>query len=53
VGRDKKRNGGRIGWVLPRDGGVVMGVDVSDREVAGAFEALKTLPAEGPFTGVF
>jgi 3-dehydroquinate synthase len=53
VGRDKKRGEGRVGWVLPREGGVVMGVDVADDEARAAFAALQALPSEGPFASLF
>ena len=50
VARDKKREGGLVGWVLPRSGGVVMGADVSDEEAADVFERLRGVAAAGPFT---
>ena len=53
VGRDKKRSGGKVGWVLPRCGGVVVGVDVSDAEAAAAFVRLAALPPGAPFVGLF
>lgn len=53
VGRDKKREAGRVGWVLPRMGGVALDVPVSDGDAADAYAALRALPPDGPFTGLF
>lgn len=53
VGRDKKRQGGRVGWVLPRMGGVALDVPIADGDAADAYAALQGLPPEGPFTGLF
>jgi 3-dehydroquinate synthase len=51
--RDKKRAGGRVGWVLPRDGGVVVGCEVEEEEIRRVWEALRALPPEGPFSPLF
>jgi len=53
IHRDKKRRGGHVGWVLPRLGGVVLGVPVAEEEVAAVFALLGELPAEGPFSVLF
>jgi 3-dehydroquinate synthase len=53
VARDKKRQGGRIGWVLPRLGGVVLDVACGDVEVAAVYARLASLPAQGPFNSLF
>jgi len=53
VARDKKRAGGRVGWVLPRLGGVVLDVTVSDDEAAEVFSLLAALPPQGPFNTLF
>jgi 3-dehydroquinate synthase len=50
VARDKKRVGGEVGWVLPRDGGTVSGLSVSNAEAAEAFDWLRRLSPSGPFT---
>ncbi len=52
VGRDKKRQGGRVGWVLPRMGGVVLDVPVTDAEAGTVYAQLRALPPEGPFTAL-
>ena len=52
VARDKKRAHGEVSWVLPRSGGVVMGVAVSEEEVVEAFGRLGAVPPSGPFDGV-
>ena len=52
LSRDKKRKDGGIDWVLPRLGGVVLGVRLPDDQVSRAYEALCTVPPEGPFTGL-
>ncbi len=41
VARDKKGAGGAVGWVLPRAGGVDLGVSVSDEEARAAWEAAR------------
>ncbi len=51
--RDKKRRAGVVGWVLPRQGGVVMDVPVTNLEAHAVFDALQKLPPEGPFDGLF
>jgi 3-dehydroquinate synthetase len=51
--RDKKRAGGRVGWVLPRDGGVVVGCEVEEEEIRPVWEALRALLPEGPFSPLF
>lgn len=51
--RDKKKSQGAVRWVLPRLGGVVVGVELDLGEVEQAFGALAALPPEGPFTGLF
>ncbi|MCX7896126.1 MAG: hypothetical protein N2447_09290, partial [Thermoanaerobaculum sp.] len=53
LGRDKKRRGGAVRWVLPRFGGVVVGVEVPPEEVQQAFERLRGVPGSGPFTPLF
>ncbi len=53
LARDKKRRGGRTGWVLPRFGGVVLDVPVTMEEVDAVFSALRELAPEGPFTVLF
>jgi 3-dehydroquinate synthetase len=53
VARDKKRQGGRVGWVLPRMGGVVLDVAIGEREAAAVYEALALLPPQGPFSSLF
>jgi len=52
VGRDKKRQGGRVGWVLPRMGGVVLDVPVTDEEAGAVYTLLQKLPPGGPFTAL-
>ena len=49
LGRDKKRAGGHVAWVLPRPGGVALDVAVPEPEARDAFESLRRLPPEGPF----
>jgi len=51
--RDKKRRDGRVAWVLPRDGGVVMDAVVSDAEAEAVYARLQQLAPEGPFTELF
>jgi len=53
VARDKKRAEGRVGWVLPRDGGVVMDAGVDDAEARAVYAELQRLAPEGPFTELF
>jgi 3-dehydroquinate synthase len=53
VARDKKRQGGRVGWVLPRLGGVVLDVAIADEEVAAVYTTLASLPPQGPFSSLF
>jgi len=53
VARDKKRHGGSVGWVLPRMGGVVLGVNIGDEEAGEVYARLVTLPPRGPFGGLF
>jgi len=53
VARDKKRQGGRVSWVLPRMGGVVLDVAIGAEEAAAVYAALATLPPAGPFSGLF
>lgn len=53
VARDKKRAGGVTEWVLPRPGGVAVGVPVSDREAAQAFARLAALPSGVPLPELF
>jgi 3-dehydroquinate synthase len=52
VRRDKKRTGDRVGWVLPRRGGVVLDVDVADAEARAVFEAILALPAAAPLAAL-
>jgi 3-dehydroquinate synthase len=51
--RDKKKAQGVVRWVLPRLGGVAVGVEVELREVEEAFAALLALPPQGPFTPLY
>lgn len=53
LGRDKKRASGALRWVLPRLGGVVLGVEVPLAEVQACFDKLRELPENGPFTSLF
>jgi 3-dehydroquinate synthase len=53
VARDKKRRGGRVGWVLPRLGGVVLDVAIGDEEAAAVYRELAALPPQGPFNNLF
>ncbi|MGD1146412.1 MAG: 3-dehydroquinate synthase family protein [Thermoanaerobaculaceae bacterium] len=53
VGRDKKRQAGRVGWVLPRMGGVVLDVEVGDEEAGSVYGLLQQLPHWGPFAALF
>jgi 3-dehydroquinate synthase len=41
VARDKKAAGGSVGWVLPRAGGVDLGVTVADGEARAAWHAAR------------
>ncbi len=50
LGRDKKRGGGEVRWVLPRFGGVVTGVTIPDEEIARVWPQLASIPGTGPFT---
>jgi 3-dehydroquinate synthase len=51
--RDKKRAFGQLRWVLPRLGGVVLGVEVSQEEAREAFQSLQKLPPQGPFAPLY
>lgn len=51
--RDKKRDRGQVRWVLPRYGGVVLGVELDPAEERDYWQQLLELPAEGPFTPHF
>lgn len=53
LARDKKRRGGAPGWVLPRSGGVALGVQVSDDEAAQAFARLAALLPGAPLVQLF
>jgi 3-dehydroquinate synthase len=53
LSRDKKRSGGVLRWVLPRPGGVTLGVELSEGEVAGVYRELQALPASDQFTLLF
>ena len=53
VARDKKRQSGRVGWVLPRLGGVVLDVAVAEEEAAAVYARLASLPPQGPFNVLF
>lgn len=53
IGKDKKKRGGGVRWVLPRLGGVVVGVEVSWEEARQAFQALLGVSGQGPFTSLF
>lgn len=53
VYRDKKQRQGVVDWVLPRLGGVVLGVHLPEEQVAKVHEALRTIPPEGPFSALF
>jgi 3-dehydroquinate synthetase len=50
LGRDKKRGGGEVRWVLPRLGGVIAGVAIPDEEIARVWPQLSAVPGSGPFT---
>ncbi len=50
IARDKKSAGGRVGWVLPRAGGVDVGVPVEIDEARAAFHVLAALRPEEPLT---
>ncbi len=52
IGRDKKRQGGRVGWVLPRMGGVVLDVPVAGAEAEAVYTQLRELPPDGPFAAL-
>jgi 3-dehydroquinate synthase len=52
MGRDKKRRGGQIQWVLPRLGGVALAVVVEIAEVEANYRRLQALPPGGPFTSL-
>jgi 3-dehydroquinate synthetase len=53
IARDKKRTGGKVGWVLPRLGGVVLDVPISDDEAADVYAMVAALPPAGPFEALF
>lgn len=53
LGRDKKRASGTVRWVLPRLGGVVLGVDVPLEEVHACFQKLLELSEDGPLASLF
>lgn len=53
LSRDKKRSGGANRWVLPRPGGVALGISVPDSEVAEVYGDLQALTASGQFTSLF
>lgn len=53
LGRDKKRAFGAVRWVLPRLGGVVLGVEIPAEEVRACLEKLLEVPETGPFTSLF
>ncbi len=53
VRRDKKRVGGRVNWILPRLGGVVIGAAVTADEAAEAFHRLAAISPSGPYTALF
>jgi 3-dehydroquinate synthase len=53
IARDKKRTGGHVGWVLPRLGGVVLDIAVSDNEAEEVYGLLCGLPPDGPFEALF
>jgi len=40
IARDKKARSGRVGWVLPREGGVDIGIAVPEDEAAAAWTAV-------------
>ncbi len=48
LARDKKRQRGRVGWVLPRFGGVVLDVEVPSEEVGAVYSLLQQVPPEDP-----
>jgi 3-dehydroquinate synthase len=52
VHRDKKRTGDRVGWVLPRRGGVVLDVDVTDDEARAIFADMLALPDGAPLAAL-
>lgn len=53
VSRDKKRTGREVAWVLPRAGGVAVGIPLRDAEVELVYRELATLPSAGPFDALF
>lgn len=53
LGRDKKRASGALRWVLPRLGGVVLGVEVPPGEVRACFQKLLELSEESSFASLF
>jgi len=53
MAHDKKRGARRIGWVLPRLGGVVLDVPVAHEEAENVFSLLCVLHSEGPFFNLF
>jgi 3-dehydroquinate synthase len=53
ISRDKKRERGRVGWVLPRLGGVVMGVEILQDEAAAVFSELASLGPGEHLTSLF
>ncbi|MGE5236674.1 MAG: 3-dehydroquinate synthase family protein [Acidobacteriota bacterium] len=53
IARDKKRSDRRVEWVLPRLGGVVMGVDVAPGEAATVLAELAALEPGTPLTALF
>lgn len=53
LARDKKRADGVTRWVLPRPGGVSLGVAVPHAEVADVYADLQRLPSSGQFTTLF
>ena len=53
LARDKKAAGGRVGWVLPREGGVDLDVAVADDEARAAWEAVRAARAADDLLGQF
>jgi len=51
--RDKKAAGGRVGWVLPRAGGVDLNVAVADDEARAAWQAVRGARAADDLLALF
>ena len=53
IARDKKAVGGRVGWVLPRAGGVDLDVAVADDEARDAWDAVRGARGAEELLGLF